>query len=217
MMTGWSQHVFCCHIKIWFIHFGTDVFCYKILYRQILPTYNCRSGISMQTPATQPQDRPRVFWISFSRRKYQEKQHVPHQQPQKSPLWLTYRSPKTSPYLTNEPKIRSLSLNFTPPKDTHYSSVFFHFHTKSSVQLSLLLVLPYLAVTFLSQPLTFHRPEQCGISVTRPLLSRLFSHFSAKTMSNKWTFSNTDACKLAILKVLWHLNKNSLISDVLNT
>lgn len=91
-MTGWSQHVFCCHIKIWFIHFGTDVFCYKILYRQILPTYNCRSGISMQTPATQPQDRPRVFWISFSRRKYQEKQHVPHQQPQKSPLWITYRS-----------------------------------------------------------------------------------------------------------------------------
>lgn len=196
MMTGWSQHVFCCHIKIWFIHFGTDVFCYKILYRQILPTYNCRSGISMQTPATQPQDRPRVFWISFSRRKYQEKQHVPHQQPQKSPLWLTYRSSQNFT-LSN---IRSLFLNFTTPKDTHYSSVFFHFHTNSSVQLSLLLVLPYLAVTFLSQPLTFHRPEQWAISVTRPLLSRLFSQFSAKTMSNKWTFSNTDACKFSTSK-----------------
>jgi len=37
-------------------------------------------GTSMQTPA----NKPRVFWISFSRRKYQEKQHIPHQRPQKT-------------------------------------------------------------------------------------------------------------------------------------
>lgn len=48
---------------------------------------------------------------------------------------------------------------------------------------------------FSVQPLTFHRPEQNDISAVCPLLSCTFSQFPAKTMSRKWTFASTDACK----------------------
>lgn len=150
MMTGWSQHVFCCHIKIWFIHFGADVFCYKILYRQILPTYNCCSWSQSASSShrTDPEYSGSLL-AEESTNKSNTCLIIGHKT---TTQWLIYKSSWIPPYLTNMPKIRSLVLNFTTAKDTHYPPIFFHFHTNSSVEFSLLQVVPYLAVTFLYSP-----------------------------------------------------------------
>lgn len=92
-------------------------------------------GISMQTPATQPQDRPHIVCISFSRRKYQEKQQIPQQQPKEKKKkwpWGKFTDlPKTSPYLTKTLNIRHLVSDVTAAKANHYASVLPLFHTSS--------------------------------------------------------------------------------------